>query len=126
MRISLIILLVAMTAACKSAPERPEAPAWIQNPEDGAVGSAVTHVKGRHHQEEMAIARARERLAARYGVNVSSVQAIQERVVNDRAYLTSDKVIRQEVKTQTVKAQVRETWYDPSKDEIWVWLYPVE
>ena len=122
-----ILPLIALVffAACQSEPVKPSKPEWITSPGQGAVGSSVTHVKGRHYQEELAIARARERLAARYGVEISSVQSISEKVVNDRAYVTSVKQIEQAVKSQTVKAQVRETWYDAAHDEIWVWVYPV-
>ena len=119
------IMLLICIAACSSQPEKAAMPEWISTPGQGAVGSSVTHVKGRHYQEELAIARARERLAARYGVEISSVQTINEKVVNDRAYVTSTKQIEQAVKSKTVKAQVRETWYDSAHDEIWVWVYPI-
>ena len=59
------------------------------------------------------------------GVEISSIQTIHEKVVNDRAYVTSDKQVLQEVNNQTVKAHVRAMWHDKSKDEIWVWVYPV-
>lgn len=100
-------------------------PEWVTDPGDGAVGSCKTHVKGRHYQEELAIARARERLAARYGVEVSSVQTIKEKIVNEKAYVRSDKEILQTVNKTTVKAHVRETWIDKQYDEVWVWVYPV-
>lgn len=120
------LMLVLLLTACKSGDSLPDEPAWINNPGDGAIGSAVTHVKGRYHQEDLAIARARERLAARYGVEVSSVHTVKERVTNDHAYVTSVKQIDQSVKKTTVKAQVRETWYDKAHDVVWVWLYPIE
>lgn len=119
------IILLACTVACQPEPVKPVMPDWIASPGQGAVGSSVTHVKGRYYQEELAIARARERLAARYGVEISSVQTINERVANDKAYVTSVKQIEQAVKSKTVKAQVRETWYDSAHDEIWVWVYPI-
>lgn len=100
-------------------------PSWIDDPGDGAVGSCPTHAKGRYYQEELAISRARERLAARYGVEISSVQTISERVSNDRAYVTSDKQVLQQIRNQTVKARVRAIWRDELRDEVWVWVYPV-
>lgn len=124
--IKIIPILLVLFAACASDPVNQYQPGWISNPQDGVVGSAVTHVKGRYYQEELAIARARERLAARYGVEISSVQTIKQKVINDRSYVTSDKQTQQKVKNQTVKAQLRETWYDSAHDVIWVWLYPVE
>ena len=119
------LLAIFTLFACQSEPVKLVKPDWINNPGQGAAGSSVTHVKGRHYQEELAISRARERLAARYGVEISSVQTIKETVANDRAYVTSVKQIEQAVKSQTVKAQVREVWYDSGHDEIWVWVYPV-
>ncbi|MCW9046431.1 MAG: hypothetical protein OQK46_00015 [Gammaproteobacteria bacterium] len=100
-------------------------PEWLTDPGDGAVGSCKTHVKGRHFQEELAVARARERLAARYGVEVSSVQTINEKIINDRGYVRSDKEILQTVNKTIVKAHIRETWIDKQYDEVWVWVYPV-
>ena len=118
--------LPLLLAACATTPKAPPPPDWISNPGDGAVGSAITHVRGRYHQEELAITRARERLAARYGVEISSVLTIKERVRNDRAYVASDKEIHQRIDKTVVKAQVRATWRDPQRDEIWVWVYPVK
>ena len=117
--ISTVILLNACGGSTKPAPH------WVTDPGDGAVGSATTHVRGRHYQEELAISRARERLASRYGVEVNSIQTIRERIINDSAYVTSDKEIHQQIKNAVVKAHVRETWHDKGHDEIWVWVYPV-
>jgi len=119
------IIALFTIAACQSGAVNPVKPDWITSPGQGTVGSSVTHVKGRYYQEELAISRARERLAARYGVKISSVQTIKETVTNDRAYVTSVKQIEQAVKSRVVKAQVREIWYDTAHDEIWVWVYPV-
>ncbi len=116
------VILLFLISAC--APENVK-PAWINDPEQGAVGSSTTHVKGRHYQEDLAISRAREKLAARYGVEIGSDQIITERVVNDKFYVTSDKEIRQSIKNKVVKAHVRATWHDTSQDELWVWVFPV-
>ena len=123
-----IIIFLFVTAyllsACQDNTTRAR-PVWINEPGDGAVGSASMHVKGRYYQEELAIARARARLAARYGVEVTSVQTIREKVVNDRAYVSSEKNTFQQVNRTTVKAHVREIWHDKSRDEMWVWVYPL-
>lgn len=120
------VLFAFLITACGSESVKPLAkPDWINNPEQGAVGSSTTHVKGRHYQEDLAISRARERLAARYGVKISSVQKITERVVNDKSYVTSNKQIDQAIKNKEVKAHVRATWHDTQQDELWVWVYPV-
>jgi len=119
------LILLFLVSACGSESVKPSRPDWINNPDQGAVGSSATHVKGRHYQEELAISRAREKLAAQLGVEISSVQTIKERVINDKAYVTSDKQIDQSIKSKEVKAQVRATWHDTARDELWVWVYPI-
>lgn len=119
----LLIISLFSLYACQQTVK--STPGWITSPGSGAVGSSGTHVKGRHYQEELAIARARERLAARYGVEVSSVQTIREKVVNDHAYVTSDKQIMQQINNTEVKAHVREIWLNREKDVVWAWVYPV-
>lgn len=122
----MITILASLLVACQSdMPAAEDPPEWVNNPLDGAVGSAVTHINGRHAQEELAISRARERLAARYGVELSSMQTINEKVVNDRAYVSSDKQIKQALSKREVKAHVRELWYDKAHDVVWAWVYPV-
>lgn len=123
--ITLLLLGALMLAGCGKNAKPDNSPNWINNPGAGAIGSSTTHVKGRYYQEELAISRARERLAAQYGVEISSIQTIHEQVVNDRAYVTSDKKMLQEINNKTVKAHVRARWHDTAKDEIWVWVYPV-
>ena len=127
MRMFTRYLLVTLSLFSLNACQQPtkSTPTWINDPGSGAVGSSGTHIKGRHYQEELAIARARERLAARYGVEVSSIQTIHEKIVNDHAYVTSDKQILQQIKNTTVKAHVREIWHNQDKDVLWVWVYPV-
>ena len=124
LRFFLFTFCLSLLVACQGNNTR-TAPDWINNPGNGAVGSAGMHVQGRYYQEELAIARARERLAARYGVEISSIQTIKQRIVNDRAYVTSDKEVLQQVNKTVVKAQVRETWHDKTRDEMWVWVYPI-
>ena len=99
-------------------------PAWIDDPGNGAVGFSSTHIKGYHFQKQLAVARAREQLAARHGVEVSSIQTINERVANESVSVTSDKVSQHRIKSNKVNAYVKETWHDKKRDEIWVWLYP--
>ena len=118
------LLLIFLLTACQGNNTRSR-PGWIDQPGDGAVGSATMHVKGRYYQEELAIARARARLAARYGVDVSSIHTIKEKVVNERAYVSSEKDTLQQVSRTHVKAHVREVWHDRVRDELWVWVYPV-
>ena len=122
---SLSLLIIVLLTGCQSAP-KVVAPPWIESPGEGAVGSSTTHIKGRHYQEELAVTRARERLASRYGVTISSVSKIEEKVRNDTAFVRSDHEIHQIMEGTEVKAQVRATWHDKRSDTLWVWLYPVE
>lgn len=101
-------------------------PGWIENPKDGAVGSCTTHVMGRHEQEELAISRARARLAGRYGVTVDQVKNISEVVSNESYSITADTVTKQVINNKEVKAHVRKIWHDKKKDVVWVWVYPVK
>lgn len=118
-----IALLALSVSACVSHQVKPD---WVDNPGNGTSASAVTHIMGKHQQEELAITRARERMAARYGVEVSSVHQTHEVVLNDKMYVTSDKKIKQVIKSQTIKTRVREKWNNKTTDEIWVWLYPIQ
>ena len=118
-------VLALFATACAPDNVKPVPPAWIDNPEMGAVGTSTTHVKGRHYQEDLAISRAREKLAAHLGVKISMDQTITQKVANDKAYVTSHKETGQSINNKEVKARVRATWHDRSQDQIWVWVYPV-
>lgn len=121
--------LALVLAGCASHTAGPSAggasrPAWIENPGEGVSASAGYHVRGKQAQEELAIARAREEFAKRYGVTISSDHDIAQTVVNDRTSSVSEKAIREEVRDREVKAQVREKWWDPASGALWVWLVP--
>ena len=102
-----------------------ERPQWIDNPGKGVSASCTTHVRGRHFQEDLAISRAREQLAARYGVMVKMTQNIKEVVLNDSASVTSVKNSEQKIDNgKMVIAKVKAKWLDEITDELWVWLVP--
>ena len=101
-------------------------PDWIDNPGIGVVGSAPMHVRGRNAQEELAIARARTRLAARLGVEVDSIQSISEKHTNDKSAVSSDRQTTQKISNKTVKAYTRALWHDPERDIVYVWVIPSE
>lgn len=101
-------------------------PDWIDNPGDGAVGSAPVHVLGTQAQEELAIARARIRLAARLGVVIDSVQKIEETVNNDQSSISSERKTTQEISQAKVRAQTRAIWHDLERDIIYAWVFPIE
>lgn len=120
-------LLLLFLTACATTEEVPQRPAWIEDPQGGVSASCGTHVRGRHYQEDLAVSRAREQLAARFGVSVEMTQNTREVVVNDRAYVTSVKNSEQKISSgKVVKAIVKEKWYDKRRDEIWVWVVPID
>ena len=132
-RLLAVAAMVALTALAgcahrgQSAPAAaaaPARPAWIDNPGDGVSASAGFHVRGKQAQEELAVTRAREEFAKRYGVTISSEHDTVQTTVNDRASSVSEKSIREEVREREVKAQVREKWLDPDTGALWVWLVP--
>jgi len=99
-------------------------PAWIDNPGNGVSASAGMHVRGKVAQEELAILRAREEYAKRFGVTIEAEQVMGTMVANDRATTVGGKSTREEVKQSDVKAQVKAKWRDPVAEVIWVWLVP--
>ena len=122
-----ISLVCLMAVACQSNTVKPNArPDWIQNPQEGAVGSCPTHLMGRHAQEEVAIALARTRLAAAMGVTVDQIQTVNISANNTASSITAESTTKQVITNKTVKAHVRATWYDKPRDTIWAWLYPVK
>jgi len=129
-RLTLLAMVMGVLFGCQSQPVQqqpvqPQFPSWIENPGDGAVGSSVTHVKGRHYQEQLAVSRARQQLAARQGVDVEYVQMSTEKVTNDTAFTNVKRVGSEEVSTKTVKAKVVEKWLHPTTREVFVLVVPV-
>jgi len=127
----LSVFLCVVLSGCQSQPvaQQPVAqqfPAWIGSPGEGAVGSSVTHVKGRHFQEQLAVSRARQQLAARQGVDVEYVQMSTETVTNDTAHTKVKRVGSEEVSTKTVRAKVVEKWMNPVTREVFVLVMPVD
>lgn len=99
-------------------------PAWIENPGNGVSASAGVHIKGRIAQEELAIQRAREEYAKRFGVTIESEAVMSQTVSGGRANAVGVKASREETKQSDVKAQVKAKWRDPGSDVFWVWLVP--
>jgi cell division protein FtsL len=129
--IALSALLLTFLVGCQSQPVQQQSqpqslfPNWIDNPGNGVVGSSVTHVKGRHHQEQLAISRARQQLAARQGVEVEYVQMSTETVTNETASSKVKRVGTEEVVGKTVKAKVAQKWLHPVTREVFVLVVPV-
>ena len=126
----LLISQVLILTACVSNPlvsnevAPNQRPAWIDNPGNGASASAGMNVRGRVAQEEMAVMRAREEYAKRFGVSIDSVQGFATTVANDRASTTAAHVSHEETKQSDVKAMVKAKWRDEEADVLWVWVVP--
>lgn len=122
-----LVGMASLLAACSSidASEiKLPRPAWINDPGEGVSASAGFHVRGEQAQQDLAISRARDEFAKRYGVRVSSQQATSQLVVGDRMSSVAAKEIREEVNQIEVKAAVRARWKDPNTGILWVWLMP--
>lgn len=116
------LLLSACVASVKEVGA--ERPAWIDNPGNGVSASAGMHVRGKAAQEELAIMRAREEYAKRFGVNMQSVQTLSTTVANGRASTVAAQSAREDSNQANVKAVVKAKWRDPDSDVLWVWLVP--
>ncbi len=103
-----------------------EKPVWINNPGEGVSASAGFHVRGAQAQEELAVTRARDEYAKRYGVKVSSESATSQVVTGDRMSSVSTKDIHEEVDHKEGKATVKAKWRDPDTDVLWIWLVPAK
>lgn len=121
----LVMLQALFLSACASvAPVNNARPAWIDNPGNGVSASAGMHIRGRVAQEELAIFRAREEYAKRFGVTIQSVQNISTTVTNSRSSTVGAQVARENTNQANVKAVVKAKWLDPEHDLLWVWLVP--
>jgi len=125
------VFVALMLSAClvHTAPEMDtdaNRPVWIDNPGEGVSASAGVHVRGRVAQEALAITRAREELAKRVGVTISSQSNTQQTVNNDRLSSRSNKQILETVAAAEVRAQVKAKWLEPGTQVLWVWLMPVQ
>jgi hypothetical protein len=118
------MIVVSFLAACAQQPLNNGAPNWLLNPGKGVVASCGFHIGGHYQQQECAIQRGRERLAAEQGVNVSSVAVIKERTVNGHESVVMDKETTSNVTNKTVKARVEGSYYDAQRDEYYVWVVP--
>jgi hypothetical protein len=116
------LLLAACVANVKEAGN--ERPAWIDNPGNGVSASAGMHVRGQAAQEELAVLRAREEYAKRFGVNIQSAQNISTTVANGRASTVGAQFAHEDSQQVGVKAMVKAKWHDPESDVLWVWLVP--
>lgn len=117
-------MVIGLLVGCVQQPVSSGVPQWLLNPSIGVVASCGFHIGGRYQQEECAIQRGRERLAAEKGVEVSSIAVIKERVVSGHESVVMDKEITSNIKNTIIKARVKEFYYDVPRDEYYVWVVP--
>ena len=129
----LMLFGITLLSACSSfwpnhqgGDEAKNRPAWINDPGEGVSASAGFHVRGGQAQEELAITRARDEFAKRYGVVVSSEHLTSQLVVGERVSSVSAKDIHEEVNQKEVKATVRAKWKEPDTGVLWIWLVPAK
>jgi len=120
------ILLSGCNALQKksAAPPAPSRPAWIENPGNGVSASAGWNPRGRAAQEEMAIARARNEYAKRFGVEVAGVLEQSTTVFGSSSSSSGSTELKETVNQKDVRAEVKAKWLDPNSDTIWIWLVP--
>jgi hypothetical protein len=125
-RVVLLLLASLLLSACATSVKEVgnERPAWIDNPGNGVSASAGMHVRGRAAQEALAILRAREEFAKRFGVSIRSVQTLSTTVANDRSSTVGSQTAREDLQQNDIKAVVKAKWHDPDSDVLWVWLVP--
>jgi hypothetical protein len=125
-RTALVMLAFALLSACATSVKETgnERPAWIDNPGNGVSASAGMHVRGRVAQEELAILRAREEFAKRFGVSIRSAQTLSTTVSQGRASTVGSQQAQEDTQQIDVKAVVKAKWRDPDSDVLWVWLVP--
>ena len=125
-RTAFAMLAACLLSACATSVKETgnERPAWIDNPGNGVSASAGMHVRGRAAQEELAILRAREEFAKRFGVSIRSAQTLSTTVSQGRASTTGSQQAQEEMQQADVKAVVKAKWRDPDSDVLWVWLVP--
>jgi hypothetical protein len=122
----LVMLTPFLLSACATSVKEAgnERPAWIDNPGNGVSASAGMHVRGRVAQEELAILRAREEFAKRFGVSIRSAQTLSTTVSQGRASTAGSQQAQEDMHQVDVKAVVKAKWRDPDSDVLWVWLVP--
>jgi hypothetical protein len=122
----MLMLSALLLSACATSIKEVvnERPAWIDNPGNGVSASAGMHVRGRAAQEGLAILRAREEFAKRFGVNIRSAQTLSTTVAQGRASTVGSQLAQEDMQQADIKAVVKAKWRDPDSDVLWVWLVP--
>lgn len=126
LRLVVAIAAGGWLAGCASGPAPNLRPHWIDNPGHGVSASAGMHVRGKVAQEELAIHRAREEYAKRFGVSIAADLNTVQSVVDGRASTAVQKTTQEATRQSNVRALVKAKWHDVVADVMWVWLVPAE
>ncbi len=118
-KISIFVTLIFALMACASSPLS-SIPDWIDNPEKHqAVGTCGSHALGKYKQKECAMTRARLELAARKGIEISSLSLMTEQANNLNSSSQLSQKTVQEINSK-IKARLVDSYYDQAQDVIWV------
>jgi len=125
-RLRFLISWLFLSACTTVSPSISTKPDWIDNPGKGVSASAAMHIRGRVAQENLAILRAREEYAKRFGVTIQSTQTQATTIANDRVSTVGLQVAQEDTNHKDIRAMVKAKWYDMEKDVIWIWLVPTD
>lgn len=126
LRLFFVTAWSAWLGGCAGGPAVNPRPHWIDNPGNGVSASAGMHVRGKVAQEELAIHRAREEYAKRFGVTIAADLTTVQNVVDGRASTATQKFTQEATRQSNVRAVVKAKWHDTVSDVLWVWLVPAE
>ena len=119
-----LLCVLSFVVACAQQPLINAVPDWLYNPPEGVVTSCGFNIYGRYQQEECAIQRGRERLAAEKGVSIDSIAVMKERIVNGYESVSMNKETTSTTTDTIIKARVKAFYYDVPRDEYYVWMVP--
>lgn len=127
-RLIISAYFILLLAGCHALPNHLDnnaysEPAWVKRyPGTGVTSSAGTHAYGRQKQMEMARLSARTEFAKQQGVTIDNVHLIEQ---NQDGLLYSGSQTLEKTLDNTVKATIKDEWYDAVRDVYHVWLVPV-
>lgn len=119
-----VLCVLNFVVACAQQPLNNAVPDWLYNPPEGVVTSCGFNIYGRYQQEECAIQRGRERLAAEKGVSIDSIAVMKEHVANGYESVSMNKETTSAITDTVIKARVKAFYYDVPRDEYYVWVVP--
>jgi len=80
------------------------------------------HVKGKSAQRKLAISRALDEIASQMGVEVKSILSSHVQANGAAASSSMESYSFQTTDGKTVKASIKEMWFDKRMNELHVWM----